>query len=127
MFLIQAPYPLYKTTCVLPSPQVGNTQALAATVKTQRTVGGLLHTYISPKRGRRALQWDFLGSREKAREVKEFCRRYGGVVIRVTDHNGTVFLGNITFNPFEIAGAGRAGGWPGGEAGTFSLRLEEKV
>lgn len=127
MFLIQAPFPLFKTTCLLPSPLVGNNRALTATVQTLRAVDGTLYTYIKPKRGRRAYGWDFIVAKDKALEVKEFIRLYGGSVVRCVDHNEESHLGYLTMNPIELMGEGRAAGWPGGEAYKLTIRLEEKV
>lgn len=127
MFLIQAPYPQYKTTCLLPSAEPGNNYALQATVKTLRSVNGTLYTHIKKKRGRRAFTWNFVVALDKGLEVKEFVRLYGGAVVRVTDHNGDHFLGNLTMNPLELTGDGRAKGWPGGEAYTLTLNLDELV
>lgn len=127
MFLIQAPYPLFKTTCLLPSPEPGNSQGLQSTVQTMRAVDGTLYTFIKKKRGRKAVSWDFLVAVDKANEVKEFVRLYAGSVVRTTDHNGVQQLGTLTINPLELAGDGRAVGWPGGEASRLTLNLDELV
>lgn len=127
MFVIKAPFPLYKTTVLLPSPEEGNNRALQSSVQTLRAVDGTLYTYVKKKRGRRAHTWDFLVSRAKALEVKEFVRLYAGSVMQAVDQNGDQYLGWMVMNPLEIMGEGRAGGWPSGEAGRITLRLDEKV
>ena len=127
MFVISAPYPLLKTTVLLPSALEGNNRALQSSVQTLRAVDGTLRTYILRKRGRKAHNWDFLVSADKAREVKEFIRLYTGSVMRVVDNNGDAYLGWMTMNPLELKGEGRAGGWPGDEAYQITLRLDERV
>ncbi len=127
MFRLEGPYPLLKTTVLLPSPQIGNNRALQSTVQTMRSVDGTLRTYIKPKRGRRAFTWDFLVAKDKALEVKEFIRLYAGSMLKATDHNSDVYVGWMVLNPIELAGEGRAASWPGGEAYKLSIRFEEKV
>lgn len=128
MFRIQGPYPGYKTTLLLPSPQVGNTKNLASTVQTLRTMDGTLYTYIKRKRNRKVHLWEFITSRDKSQEAKAFADAYMGNVIRATDHEEVVHIGYVTLNPLELQGEGRAGGWPGvPEAYRFSIQLEELV
>lgn len=129
MLRIQAPYPAYKSTLVLPSPEMGNTRNLAATVQPIRTMDGTLYTFIKDKRGRRVHRWDFIISASKYEETKAFVDAYMAKVVRITDHEDVVHLGNLTLNPVEFNGDGRAGGWPGPiqEAYRVSLQLEELV
>jgi len=127
-FVIQGPYPLMKTTLLLPSPNTGNTEQLRASVQTMRAVDGTLYTYIKPKRGRRAFQWSFLTAKEKALEVKEFIAKYAGGLVKTVDHLDEVRIGYITINPLETRGEGRAGGWGDiPEAVSFTIEFEERV
>ena len=127
MFRLEAPFPLARTTLLLPSPEVGNTRKLTATVQTLRAMDGTLYTYIKNKRGRRAHSWDFLVARDKYQEVKEFADLYASKLVRSIDHEGAIRLGYIAVNPLEFTGEGRAGDWPGGEAYRFILQFEERV
>jgi hypothetical protein len=128
MFRIQGPYPAYKTTLLLPSPEMGNTRNLASTVQTLRTMDGTLYTYIKQKRNRKVHKWEFIASRDKSQEAKAFADAYMGNVIRIIDHEEVTHLGYVTLNPLELQGEGRAGGYPGvPEAYRFSLQLEELV
>lgn len=126
-FIVQGPYPLLQRTLVLPSPREGNQKNLAATVQTMRAMDGTLYTYIKSKRARQVYQWDFLGTKDKARETEQFVEAYSGDAVRVLDHNSTGIIGYITINPLELAGEGRAGGYPSGEVYRWTLSLEEKV
>lgn len=126
-FIIQGPYPLMQSTLVLPSPREGNQKNLAATVQTMRAMDGTLYTYVKTKRSRKVHQWDFLGTKDKGREAVEFIELYAGGLVRVTDHEGTSIVGYITINPLELAGGGRAGGYPSAEVYRWTISLEENV
>jgi len=127
MFRVEGPFPGYRTTLILPSPDFGNSRALASTVQPVRTMNGTLYTYVKNKRGRKAHVWEFTVAKEKSLEAKAFVDAYISSVIRITDHEDVIHLGNLTLNPLELTGDGRANGWPGGEAYRFALQLEEKV
>jgi len=126
-FIVQGPYPLLQSTLVLPSPRLGNQRNLASTVQTMRSMNGTLYTYIKAKRGRKVHKWDFVGTKDKAREATEFIKLYSGNLIRVTDHEGTFIVGYVTINPLELVGEGRAGGYPSGEVYRWNISLEESV
>ena len=96
-------------------------------MQTVRTMDGTLWTYIKKKRGRQVHQWDFMLSYHKSLQVKEFVNLYNSKAVRAYDHNGDEIIGYMTINPIEMSGAGRAGGWPGGEAYTMVLQIEEIV
>ena len=106
-FIVQGPYPLLQSTLVLPNPREGNQKNLAASIQTMRSMDGTLYTYVKTKRGRKAMSWDFLTTKEKAQEAKQFIEQYAGGL--------------------EFAGEGRAGGYPSGEVYRWTLSLEEKV
>lgn len=127
MFILQAPFPALQTTILLPSAELGNKENLSSSVQTIRAIDGTLYTYIKEKRARKVYSWDFLTSRDKADETKEFVRRYAGSLVMSIDHNNVKRVGYITINPIEFSGAGRADGWPSGEACTFTIQLEEKI
>ena len=73
-FVIQGPYPAMKTTLLLPSPLEGNNKGNSATVQTIRAMDGKVYTYIKSKRARQGFNWDFLASKDKALEAKEFVK-----------------------------------------------------
>ena len=127
MFILRAPYPGLQTTTLLPSPKFGDSNAVAATVQTLRSMNGTLYTYVISREGRRRLKWDFTLSRNKALELREFINSYFGVLMQATDHNDDIWVGYLKNNPFEFAGASRAGPtWPGEETMTVVLEFEER-
>ena len=126
-FIMRAPYPGVQTTTMLPSPQWGDSKSIVSTVQTMRTMDGTLYTYVKSKDGRKAFNWEFQISRNKALELRAFINAYNSEVIQVIDHDGDEWIGYLRSNPFEFAGAGRAGdGWPGGETMTIILEFEER-
>jgi hypothetical protein len=88
---------------------------------------GELYTYVKSRNGRRKFRWEFEISRHKALELRAFLNSYFSDLIEVTDHDDDKWIGYFISNPFEFAGAGRAGdGWPGGETMSIFLDFEEK-
>jgi hypothetical protein len=127
-FIMQGPYPAMKTTVLMPSPKVGNNKGNASTVQVLRAMDGTTYTYIKSKRARQVQSWDFVTSKDKAREVREFVRIHADGLVRITDHRDTALVGYVTINPFESRGDGRAGSWGEiEEAVRFTLEFEEKV
>jgi len=101
MFTLQAPYPGLQTTTVVPNPDFGDGENLAVEVSTKRAMDGTLFTYVKRK-GRRRLQWTFSLTRNKGLEVRAFLQSYYASKIRVTDHNGRIWVGHFVNNPFEF-------------------------
>jgi hypothetical protein len=101
MFTLQAPYPTLQTTTLLPSPEFGDGENLTASVSTKRAMDGTLYTYVKRK-GRRKLQWTFGLTRNKGLELRAFIQSYFASKVRITDHNGRVWVGNLVNNPFEF-------------------------
>jgi hypothetical protein len=91
-----------------------------------RSVDGTLYTYVKRKGDKKKFQWDFELARNKALELREFVEAYFGKLIRITDHDGDVWIGYLINNPFEFSTAGSAQGWPGDESMTVRLDFEEK-
>jgi len=118
----------FQTTTQLPNPQFSDQESLTAEVRPYHATDGTLYTYIKRKGGRRKMQWTFLLTRNKALELRAFLYSYFAATITVTDHNGRVWLGHFTNNPFEIKGERKAGpavqGWPRGETNTVELEFE---
>ena len=126
-FIVQGPYPLMQSTLVLPSPREGNQKNLAASVQVMRSMNNTVYTYVKTKRGRKVHQWDFIGSKDKGREVVQFIELYAGGLVRITDHEGNSHIGYVTVNPLELTGTGRAEGFPSGEVYRWTISIEEKV
>ena len=52
---------------------------------------------------------------------------YAGGPVRIIDHEEASMVGYITINPLELAGEGRAAGYPSGEVYRWTISFEEKV
>ena len=127
-FVIQGPWPAMKNTLLLPSPRQGNNKGNQSTVQTMRSMNGTLYTYVKTKRGRKGFSWEFIASKDKGLETKEFIRIHSGGLVRITDHRNNVLVGYLTMNPLEEAGEGRAAPWGKiEEAVRFSIEFEEEV
>ncbi len=125
MFRIEAPYPSVQTTIILPSPHWGDSATPTASLKTLRTMGGNLFTYISTRNKRKKCNWGFTISRNKGLELKAFYNSYNGSKVRITDHENAVWIGFIQVNPFELTGIERAANYPGKEVMDITLDFEE--
>jgi hypothetical protein len=97
-------------------------------VSTRYAIDGTRYTYVKTKGGRCKLQWQFLLTRNKGIELEGFIRAYHASKIRVVDHNGRVWNGNFTNNPFELTTDRKAGppiqGWPVGATQSITIEFE---
>jgi hypothetical protein len=127
MFIIKAPHPIYQTSIIMPSPERGNSEALAAEVQILRSINGKQYVYKKDKQGRRIFQWSFILSRYKAIELRNFVKAYYSCAIKIIDHDSNIFIGYLQNNPFELGNGSRAGGFPGDETQRITLEFEERV
>jgi hypothetical protein len=127
MFKIEAPYPGYQTTIILPSPAWGNSVAAATSMASVRAMDGTLYTYVKQKAGRRRFQFSFEIARAKAFELRAFIKAYYRVPTQFTDHDDNKWIAYLQSNPFEFAGNTRARAFPGGETMTITLEFEEYI
>lgn len=111
--ILQAPYPALRTTTFLPNPQHGDSKSHVATVDFKRSMDGQRYTYVKSKDSRMKLVWTFIISQHKALELQAFFDAYNSEEMKVTDHNGKVYIGYITNNPFELEALRRAASSPG--------------
>lgn len=107
MFKLEAPYPTLETLTALPSPQFLDREANLNVVNRHVAMDGTRYTYVK-RRTRKKLSWTFKLTRPKALEVQAFFKVYFASRIRVTDHNGCVWVGHFTSNPFEFEAISRA-------------------
>lgn len=126
MFFIRAPYPSIQITLELPSPDWSDSVALTSTLQVLRSMNGAKYTYVHERNGRKKLQWDFRIARHKALELRAFLKTYYRFRVQIIDHNDDSWIGYLINNPFESAGSGSAGGFPGGETMDITLEFEEK-
>src|SRR5690554_1212730 len=102
MIQLAAPYPAVQTVSILPNPLLSDSEALTASVSSKRAIDGTHYTYVRTKGGRRKLLWSFQLTRPKSLELRAFLYAYFASPIKVTDHNGRVWVGHFTNNPFEF-------------------------
>lgn len=123
-FRIEAPYPAIASTVILPQPRIGNNMGLLSDVRVITMMDGSRRTFIKRGGSKKIHRWDFLISSDKMEEFMDFVESYRASKFRVT-WRGSVLIGKGTVNPIEPVGAGRAGGWPGGEAYRVTFELVE--
>jgi hypothetical protein len=125
---LSAPYPLLETTTLLPNPQFSDQEGLMVSVVRKMAMDGTRYTYVKRKGDRRKLKWSFRLTRNKGLELRAFIFAYFASQVKVIDHNGRVWIGNFTSNPFEFDTAERAGPaispMPRGESVTIEIEFE---
>jgi len=99
---LEAPYPALQTTSVLPNPTFNDSEALTDSVSEQKSMSGILYTYVKTTGARRLLLLQFELNRMKALELRAFIKAYYQSQIQLTDHNAVVWVGYLTSNPFEF-------------------------
>jgi len=128
MFTLAAPYPMLQTTTLLPNPQFSNQESLTATVTRKTAMDGTRYAYVKRKGDRRKLKWTFRMMRNKGLELRAFLFDYFASTVKVIDHDGRIWIGNFTNNPFEFETTGRAAPaiapMPFGEAQIIDLEFE---
>jgi hypothetical protein len=128
MFTLAAPYPMLQTTTLLPNPQFSNQESLTATVTRKTAMDGTRYAYVKRKGDRRKLKWTFRMMRNKGLELRAFLFDYFASTVKVIDHDGRIWIGNFTNNPFEFETTGRAAPaiapMPFGEAQMIDLEFE---
>lgn len=119
--ILQAPYPALRTTSVLPSPDFSNTEAKKVKLKSIfRSMNGAKRTYTQTSPDTQ-LTFRFSLARPKALELREFIRVYFDKRIKLTTHDGEVWLVRLTDDPFEFTGERRA--MPSRELSTITLTM----
>lgn len=120
MFILKGPYPALQTVVLLPSPAMGNNEALTCSVQVLRGMDGTTYSYVKSKRGRKKYSWDFSITKEKTEELEDFVVRYHGSVIQTEDHAGDIRNGWLTINPIQFQGKSA-------DFYNVTLTFEEKV
>ncbi len=121
-FALQAPYPALKTTSILPSPQFSNANGLKAKIKSiMRSMNGAQrYTYVQGGPDQQ-LTYQFLLTRAKALELREFILLYFASPIQITTHENEVWLVRFVNDPFEFTGERKAE--PAREMYTINLTM----
>ncbi len=92
----------FQTTTLLPNPEWDNSEQLTGEVTIKRATDGTTYTYIKSKNDRRRLLFRFRLTRQKSFELREFIIAYFSSEVRLIDHNGVTWVGNLLNNPFEF-------------------------
>lgn len=124
IFRLEAPWPGAASTMLLPNPEIGNNQGLDSEVVVIRMEDNSRRSFIRRGGDKKRHRYTFNISSDKMDEFGDFIERYRGATYRATFRD-RVIIGKVALNPVEFLGAGRAGGWPGGEAYQVTLELVE--
>jgi hypothetical protein len=128
VFQFSAPYPLLQTTTLLPNPQFSDHEGLMVSVVRKTAIGGTRYTYVKPKGNRRKLKWSLRLTRNKGLELRAFIFAYFASQVKPIDHNGRMWIGYFTSNPFEFDTTERAGPaispMPRGESMNIEIEFE---
>lgn len=111
--ILQAPYPALEITTYLPNPKLGDSINRVNSLDYKRSMDGNRFSYVKSKDDRFSLLLTFVLSQNKALELREFYDEYNGDQIKLTNHDGKVYVGYITNNPFELEALRRAAQAPG--------------
>jgi hypothetical protein len=124
-FVMQAPYPAVKTTSILPSPQFADTQGLKTRIASiMRSMNNRRYTYVH-KNPDETLTFQFLLTRPKALELREFILLYFAAKVKITTHSGDVWAVNFVNDPFEFTGERKAE--PSREMYTINLTMRGRL
>lgn len=124
MIRLSAPFPTIETVMQLPNPTFGDSEAPRDTVQVRRMMDGTAFSYVRRTGGRRQLQFDVRVTRLKALEFIAFVRAYQASQIRLEDHVGKVWVGNLTSNPIELETVSRNRTKPGFENVVVRIEFE---
>ncbi len=120
-FILQAPYPALKTTTMLPSPQFGNAASLKSKIKSiMRSMTNKRYTYVQSSPDQ-TLTYQFLMTRAKSLELREFILLYFANKLKITTHEGEVWVVRFVNDPFEFTGERKAE--PAREMYTINLTM----
>jgi len=108
-FILEGPHPNLQVSTILPSPAFSNQENLVHDVEVKTATDGTRRSYVTNKDRKRHL-WTFNLDRAKALELRAFFQTYFVSVLKITDHEGEVWVGNLTNNPFEFTTPRRAAG-----------------
>lgn len=112
MILLQAPYPSFETSTVLPSPEWNDSTSLVNQMGLKRSMNNVVYTTVRTS-NRQLFKWVFNLTSEKVRELQDFYKLYSSQPIYATDHKGRKIVGFIKNNPITASGTHRAVYSPG--------------
>ena len=105
---LKAPWPNFKVTSILPSPQFGDSRASESTIIIKRTMTGAKWTYVKPS-DRYTLTLPFRLTRMKSLEVEAFLNAYQGAPIWIELYDGSQWEAKLVDQPISRTAAERIG------------------
>ena len=107
-FVMQAPYPALKTTTLLPSPQFANAAGLKSKIKSiMRSMNNKRYTYVQSSPDQ-VLTYQFLVTRAKSLELREFVLLYFASPIKIITHENEAWVVRFINDPFEFTAERKA-------------------
>lgn len=113
---LQAPYPGIEVSSILPSPEFSDTKGQKHAITIHRSMDGTTRTYVKSN-NRFGLRMNFILTRAKSLEVREFINLYNSQHILLTTHRGEKWDVLLVNNPFEF-------GFPAGDRIEITLEFE---
>ena len=89
------------TTSVLPSPEFSNVDSKPHTINIKRAMDGTRRVYKKPA-STQILNYTFMVTKMKALELRAFIKLYFDSEIKITDHNGDIWLVRFTNQPWTF-------------------------
>jgi len=117
MIVLQAPHEIVQTVTVLPSPKLGDSYRQQVKLNLRRSISNVVYTYVKSS-SRQRLTFKLELTRMKSLELIEFINSYYASRIRLTDHSGQVWVGNIVNAPASFEAIGVC------EVNDFTLEFE---
>jgi hypothetical protein len=105
---LRAPWPNYKVTSILPSPEFGDGRAAESTIVIKRTMTGRKLTYVKPS-DRYLLTLPFQLTRMKALEVEAFLKSYQAAPIFLELYDGSQWEAKLVNQPVSRVATERIG------------------
>ena len=103
----------------MPSPQFANASGLKVKIKSiMRSMNNMRYTYVQSNPDS-VLTYQFLLTRAKSLEIREFILAYFANQIRITTHEDEVWIVRMVNDPFEFTGERRA--MPARESYTINM------
>jgi hypothetical protein len=120
---LRAPFPGVMTICVLPNPELGDSEANTDQVSIRRAMDGTKRTYVKSSL-RTKMLLEFRLSREKAFELINFVRSYHSTQMLYVDHLARTWSGYLMNNPVELETYARGVGSTASERVNVTLEFE---
>ncbi len=108
MVILQAPYPVSTTTCLLPSPQFQDAVSAKQTVDYSAAIDGTPYTYVKRADDLVVLKLDFILTRMKSFELRDFFKAFAGVQWKLINYDDKQYVGYVKTNPLILTPTARS-------------------